>query len=971
MDRPKIFVGDKVRVGSEIGEVTKIEDHGQAQEYRVYFEGSGLRTFFSPPTILEKISDPLTKLKNLEFDPEYKFDLLTRATQLSLAFEYDHLLSLSNSRTNLEPYQVECVYKVINSFQQRFLIADDVGLGKTVEAGMILKELEARNRAGRVLIVSPASLTTQWQRELREKFDEHFWIYNAEKIRELKKSLPKDLNVWEYENKIITSIDFAKQKHVLPELERARWDLIIFDEAHKLSVDPDGSQTERYKLAKALADKTESVLLLSATPHKGDRMAFWKLIQLLDPYLFKDMNHIIPEKLNTVMVRRGKDRLINEDGSTVFKPRHVVPVPITFTEEEMNLYEAVTSYVREEYNLARGMGNKAYGFAMVILQKRMVSSIYALKKSLQNRLHNLKNPKQEQLSEEDLKRYEDYLKDPDSMEDYEREILERKLESLAVPLDPEGRKIEIKKLEQLIALAERIKTDSKAAKLKGFVDELFEKSPEERLLIFTEYRDTLDYLRDRILADYKGRITEIHGEVPMDVRQEREKLFKNELNIMLATDAAGEGINLQFCHIMFNYELPWNPNRLDQRIGRLHRYGQKRDVSVHNLLVEGTREGEIFLRLQAKVKQIEHDLGGKLSEVLGNLTEGLKLEDLIVQALAEDKPIQVTEQALLKALEERKQMVLQTEGLLLKLHKFDLGGALKIIKKSEEITYSNKDVETFVRALFTTHNGKIEPTRYKDQHRLFPPIEVQVEKLVPPKIERATFDKKIAKKLSVEECDFIAFDHPLLEQIIRHCKDRDGHFGGATTIKYISRVSGLTIEGILFNFELGFLDGEGKTITENLIPVFVDGNGNIDFGMGKRLPLFEKLNAQHLSQDRARSLTENADELFSKALEATQKIAAEFLSGARRQREREVAIRLEDAERYFSPRMQQEIQNIKEFEARLKLGEEMEVAIRGARSRLQHYQEEWNRRKAVLEAKKQVFVQGPELLNCAILLPEG
>lgn len=970
----EIKVGDKVRLGSEIGEVIKIEDHGQAKEYRVYFERSGPRTFFSPPTHLEKISDPLTKLKNLEFDPEYKFDLLTRATQLSLAFEYDHLLSLSNSRTNLEPYQVECVHKVINSFQQRFLIADDVGLGKTVEAGMILKELEARNRARRVLIVSPASLTRQWQRELREKFDEQFWIYNSEKIKELKKSLPKDMNIWEYENRVITSIDFAKQKHVLPELERARWDLIIFDEAHKLSVDPDGSQTERYKLAKVLADKTENILLLSATPHKGDRMAFWKLIQLLDPYLFKDMGHITPEKLNTVMVRRGKDRLINEDGSKVFKPRNVVPVPITFTKEEMDLYRAVTDYVREEYNLAKGMGNKAYGFAMVILQKRMVSSFYALKKSLQNRLNNLKNPPQEQITEDDLRRYQEFLKDPDALEDYEREMLEGKFATLAVPLDPEGREIEIKKLEQLIGLAERIRTDSKALTLKTFVDKLFKERPEEKLLIFTEYRDTLEYLRDHVLSDYKDRITEIHGEVPMNVRQEREKLFKDHMNIMLATDAAGEGINLQFCHIMFNYELPWNPNRLDQRIGRLHRYGQKREVYVHNLLVKDTREGDIFLLLQDKVTQIEKDLGGKLSEVLGNLTEGLRLEDLIMNALAEDTPIEITERDLLRALEERKQMVLQAEGLLLKLHKFDLGGALKIIKRSEEIAFSNKDVEAFVRAFFDTHGGKIEPTRYKEQYRLFPPIEVQVEKLVPPKLERATFSKEIAKKFPTDECDFIAFGHPLLEQIIRYCKDRDGYFGGAASVKVVSPAAGITKPGILFNFKLGYVDGEGKTITENLVPIFVALDGQADAELGKRAPLLNRLHDEPSSESidtgKLKLLAEKADSLYDTALQVARGFAETYLKEAQRQREREVMIRLEDAERHFTPRIQKEEQNIRDYRSRLIMGEDMKVAIASAQKRIEDYKEEWAKRKKQLELKRVVYVQGPELLNCAIILLE-
>jgi len=970
MSHKNIQAGDKVRIGSEIGEVIKIDKYDKSTCFRIAFREGSPKSFFSPPTEIEKISDPLTRLKNWDFDPPYKFDLLTKATQLSLAFEYDHLLSLSNSRTNLEPYQVECVYKVVNGFQQRFLMADDVGLGKTVEAGMILKELEARDRAKRVLIVTPASLTTQWQDEMREKFDAYFWIYDSAKVKELKQSIPKDMNVWDYENRIITSMDYIKQNHILAALERAEWDLVIIDEAHKLSITAYGDKierTQRYRVGELLANKTENSLLLTATPHKGDRYAFWGIIRLLDPYIFKDADHIEANKLNTIMIRRGKDKLLKEDGSPVFKGRDVKSVTVEFKGPEMELYQAVTDYVREEYNLAQKLQKKAVGFAMVILQKRMVSSIAAIRCSLKRRLDNIKKGVYEEISEREQEIYEEFLKDPDRLNDYEKEKLEKKLETSII--DPAAIEVEIKRLKELIKLAESIETDSKANALKEFIDGILSKDPKEKILIFTEYRDTSNYLRDVVLKEYKKKILEIHGEVPIPIRKEREKLFKeSDINIMLATDAAGEGINLQFCHIMVNYELPWNPNRIDQRIGRLHRYGQKRDVRARNLLVKNTREGQIFLRLQEKINLIERDLGGTISEILGTLLEGVNLEKLIMDSLAEDKKIEVTEEDIERAIEERKKMLEKAQSLLLRLNKFDLESALRLIKKSEKISFSNRDIESFVKGFFETHGGKIEPTRFKGQYRIIPPEDILVDKLIPRKIKRATFNKDIAKRFSPEECDFIAFGHPLLDQIIKYCEDRDGHFGGGTTIKIIKNGKGRN-NGVLFNYKISFIDAEGKNVTEDLIPIFINNKGNINQKISKDIPI--SLSEKRLPENDLsliEDLTKEADEFQEKALKYAIEISDNRISSVKDNMSREVKIKLKDAHRYFKPRIKREEERISEFKKRLAKGEDMEIAIRGAKSRKERLAEEYKNRIDYLKKKELIYSQGPELLNIALII---
>ena len=354
----------KPKILKKLGEIKKVA-----------FEEGPVKVFVSPPTKIDKILSPLERLENEVFDPPDYFDLHFEAMRLSLAYAYDHLLSLSFTRTNLEPYQIEAVYKALNTYKHRILIADDVGLGKTIEAGMILKELSLRGLAKRVLIIVPAPLRYQWQRELRERFDENFIIYDSPYVKALRDSLPKNANVWEANPKIITSLDYAKKEEILAELERTQWDIIIFDEAHKLSVTKRGNKvdrSQRYKLAKALYDKTEALLLLTATPHKGDSFAFYSLVTLLDPYIFENENRIVPSKLNEIMIRRGKDGIIDAEGRPVFRPREVVTVPITYTPQEKALYNAVTAYVQEYYNLATEQNNRAVGFAMVLLQKRMV-----------------------------------------------------------------------------------------------------------------------------------------------------------------------------------------------------------------------------------------------------------------------------------------------------------------------------------------------------------------------------------------------------------------------------------------------------------------------------------------------------------------------------------------------------------------------------------------------------------------------
>ena len=968
-DNP-IQINDKVRIAGRLGTVIAIEPRPKANIYTIAFPEGRPQKILSPPTIIEKIRSPIELLTTESFSSPVNFDLHFEAVRLSLAYEYDHLLSLSSTRTNLEPYQVEAVWRVLNSYKHRFLIADDVGLGKTIEAGMILKEIALRGRAKRVLIIVPAPLRYQWRREMRERFDEHFIVYESNYLKALKDSLPKDANVWEAHDKIITSIDYAKREEILVELERTRWDLIIFDEAHKLSTTKYRNKvhrSQRYRLAETLSDKTESLLLLTATPHQGDSFSFYSLISIVDPYIFENEDKIFPQKLNSIMIRRGKDGLKDEEGKPIFKPREVLTLPVNFTQAETDLYDAVTDYVREVYNTAKSLNNRAVGFAMVILQKRMVSSISAIKESLKNRLSNLIKGEVNSLTKEEQIRLRDYIGDPDSLDDWEKERFERKLETLALPTAPEALKTEIEILKDLIHRAEDIKVDSKATKLLNFVKGVLEKDPKEKILIFTEYRDTLNYLVNLLKNEAFSTVV-IHGGMSMSERQEAEELFRSgSINILVGTDAAGEGINLQFCHIMVNYDLPWNPNRIDQRIGRLHRYGQKRDVKVYNLFISNTREGIILARLLQKVNIIEQELGGKISEIIGVVLEGIKLEDIIMKAIAENKPVEIAVKDIEKATEERKLAYQRIEKvLLMDLKKFDLDSTLKVIQKSKERSASEKDIEKFIRAFFTKFNGKIEPTRRKGIYRLYPPGEILREG-IKDKYDRITFSKEIAKKLGGDKVEFLAFGHPLLDAIIDYAKDKNCIFGGRVTIKTLKKAEK---PGLLFNFIMRFIDANGTLLNEETLPLLVDIEGKPRKIDSKIIADFTE-NSQNLADEQTtiKNLINRKEEFYNLAKDFAIEEAKRVASKVQKKKDQEIAIKREDAKRYFEFRIKEEEKRIAEYKSELFKDKDMEIAIRAGERRLKDLKMRYNQVLERMEYEELVVEEMPELSSLAVILP--
>jgi superfamily II DNA or RNA helicase len=571
-------------------------------------------------------------------DSTYSYDgdgkllrLGLQAHSLRIAYEYDPYFGLSISRVDPLPHQLEAVYEYLLKLARvRFLLADDAGAGKTIMAGLLLRELELRGLAERVMIVCPANLAFQWQRELREKFDEKFLVMKGSDIRD-----QFGVNQWMEQNRVITSLDLAKREEILPSLKQVHWDMVVVDEAHRMSASDESHKSMRYKLGELLRDSTDHILLLTATPHKGDPVNFSLFLQLLDQDAYADVSSIreaMDRRRAPFYLRRTKEAMVyfptqQEDGTWVakkiFTKRITHTVDFLIDGDEFELYRAISRFVkqqsaraaaREEDNRAR-----AVGFLMSLYQRRLASSTRAMKKSLENRVKRLEDglANAQVLASQAPPKLPD-LEELDEMEDYERERLEAILDAITISGNADQIRQEVEELKQLAEQAQKVEdsgTEAKLAKLKellhkeGFFDER-----EKRLLIFTEFKDTLDYLVER-LKEWGFTVGYIHGGMKPGTRDDpgtrifAEQQFRDAATqVLVATEAAGEGINLQACNILFNYDIPWNPNRLEQRMGRIHRYGQEKDCLIFNFVATNTVEGRVLQRLLEKLQEIRDAL---------------------------------------------------------------------------------------------------------------------------------------------------------------------------------------------------------------------------------------------------------------------------------------------------------------------------------------------------------------------------
>ena len=762
------------------------------------------------------------QLAALTGDPTH-FRLAAEAHRIRLAYQYDPHFAVSVSQVDPLPHQMDAVYShLLTQPQIRFMIADDPGAGKTIMGGLTHKELKFRGLAERTLIVAPANLTDQWRRELKDKFGETFTVINRATV-----GATYGRNVWEDNPQCITSIDFvARQEEILNLLRDVHWDLCIVDEAHKMAAYCYGAKvnkTQRYEFGEFMRDRTDHMLFLTATPHKGDPDNFALLLQLLDRDLYANGSILAEASAhgeNRIMIRRLKEEMKKFDGSPCFPPRNVKTLPYKLTPDELALYEAVTDYVQHNFQRAEAAENRNVGLALTVLQRRLASSMAAIRMSLERRLKRLKDlHKLGQLKQE-------FGELPDDLDDltesdrwhFEDDLVDR----LTMAGTMAELETEIEDLEGLVKLAkanEKNVPETKFEELRSVISDHLS-GRDERLLVFTEHKDTLDFLI-RKLTNLGFYCCMIHGGMPLEKRIDAERdFFEHKRSIMVATEAAGEGINLQFCSLMVNYDIPWNPNRLEQRMGRIHRYKQEREVMIFNLVAENTREGEVMHRLLRKLADMRLALGSdRVYDVIGEIIPVPKFDALMKDWLAKRRSMaEILAEIDLQTDEKQVQRIrADMEDKSLGSRYIDLSKLDADRQKSKEHRLMPEYIEKFFVEAYRSFGGTISTV--KDEKGVWSINRVPPDlRKLPDSIERRfgkighsypkiTFDKEQSHGYS--EVEFVGPGHPLFEGIVeRVLRDYGDSLRQGTTF-YNAEATQATV---LWLLKCGVEDGRGQTV---------------------------------------------------------------------------------------------------------------------------------------------------------------
>ncbi|MCS7101621.1 MAG: DEAD/DEAH box helicase [Burkholderiaceae bacterium] len=756
------------------------------------------------------------------------FRLVAEAQRIRLAHLFDPLLAIHTSNVEPLPHQITAVYEAMLPRQPlRFLLADDPGAGKTIMAGLLMKELIARGDLQRCLVVCPGSLVEQWQDELYQRCNLPFEILTNDKLEAARSGnwfLETDLAIARLDK--LARDEDLQAKLAAPD---CCWDLVVIDEAHKLSATFFGGEvkyTKRYRLGQLLSGLTRHFLLMTATPHNGKEEDFQLFMALLDADRFegrfRDGVHAVD--VSDLMRRMTKESLLKFDGTPLFPERRAYTVPYRLSDAEAQLYAAVTDYVRDEFNRADALADQrqagTVGFALTILQRRLASSPEAIYQSLRRRRERLESrlrelqivargreiaaalaPASPQLDAEDVEALEEAP--DDEVAATEEEVLDqataaRTLAELRAEIDT------LKRLEALAGQVRRSGEDRKWTELAGLLEEIFtpaaianraaepgvqyeagvdarpRSSAQQKLVIFTEHRDTLNYLQRKIatLLGAPQAVVAIHGGMGREERAKAQEAFKHDpqVRVLVATDAAGEGINLQRAHLMVNYDLPWNPNRIEQRFGRIHRIGQTEVCHLWNLVAEETREGDVYRRLLEKLEEARQALGGQVFDVLGKLEfDGRPLKELLIEAIRYgDRPdvrarlTRAVDQAVDRA---RLQDLVEERALV-----HDVMDTSRVFRIREEMERADVRrlqphyIESFFLEAFRRLGGTVrqrEPRRYEITH--VPALVRQRDRIIGTRepvlqrYERIVFEKPLVAPPGQPPAAFVCPGHPLLD----------------------------------------------------------------------------------------------------------------------------------------------------------------------------------------------------------------
>lgn len=724
--------------------------------------------------------------------------LASEAYRIHLAHIFDPYLAVHTSAIEPLPHQISAVYQeMLPRLPLRYILADDPGAGKTIMTGLLLKELMVRGDLKRCLIVSPGSLSEQWQDELYGKFHLRFDILTSDRLESAVSG-----NAFAETDLCIARLDkLARSDTLKDKLRATEWDLIVVDEAHKMSATVWGEEvkyTKRFQLGRLLSEITRHFLLLTATPHNGKGQDFHLFLSLVDQERFEGAARSSSQAVDVtdIMRRLVKEDLLKFDGTPLFPERRAYTVNYDLSPGEAALYQAVTEYVQEEFNRADQLSSdhrSTVGFALTILQRRLASSPEAIYQSLHRRRERLEN----RLNEEKIgKRAAEFQSrlcfDAEYDEDdYASAEVEEEEENVA---DQASASRTIRELEAEIATLRRLERLANDVRVSG-EDRKWEElsrllqdnesmfAPDgqrEKLIIFTEHRDTLRYLTDKIrtLFGSEEAVVTIHGGMLRDERRKVEERFRQdkEVRILIATDAAGEGINLQRAHLMINYDLPWNPNRLEQRFGRIHRIGQTEVCHLWNLVSQQTREGMVFQCLFRKLEEERAALGGKVFDVLGGITfDNRSLRELLIEAIRESNEPEVRDRmrrVVDHAMDTAKFRELIVENALTE-DTMDVSKVMEIradMERMEAHKLQPHFVEAFFIQAFKTLGGKIhkrERGRYEITSVPFAirsrDMQIGFGESVLSRYERICFEKEACHVPGLVPAALICPGHPLLE----------------------------------------------------------------------------------------------------------------------------------------------------------------------------------------------------------------
>ncbi|WP_197713653.1 DEAD/DEAH box helicase [Hydrogenophilus thermoluteolus] len=610
------------------------------------------------------------------------------------------------------PHQIRALSRAMSGDRVRYLLADEVGLGKTIEAGLIMRELKLRGQVERTLVIAPKGLVTQWVAEMRTHFGEEFRLLIPSDFSAYRRIAQED-NLWQSHPQVVCPMDSVKpldsrrgwsrdqvaayNRERFEDLISAGWDLVIVDEAHRLGGSTD--QVARYKLGQGLAEAAPYLLLLSATPHQGKTDHFRRLLSLLDPEAFPDEESISKERVQPYVIRTEKRRAIDAQGKPLFKPRRTELAPVSWEDRHRDqrlLYAAVTEYVREGYNQAMLEKRSAIGFLMILMQRLVVSSTCAIRTTLERRLEALDAPQEQltlfsQLSEEDWA-------DLDGQELMET-LLKTRLKAL------KNERAEVKRLLEAAKRCEAQGPDAKAEALLEWIYRLQaeEGDPDLKVLVFTEFVPTQEMLFE-FLSERGFTVVCLNGSMDMEERKRVQDAFAKDARILISTDAGGEGLNLQFCHVVINYDIPWNPMRLEQRIGRVDRIGQSHTVRAINFVFEDSVEHRVREVLEEKLAVIFEEFGiDKTGDVLDSAQAGRIFDDLYVEAILNPEEAETKINEVVQSIEEQARQSRQSASVLGSVEDLDPGEAQRLL--AHPLPHW---VERMTVSYLQAHGGKAE-----------------------------------------------------------------------------------------------------------------------------------------------------------------------------------------------------------------------------------------------------------------------